>query len=139
MNLFASSAGKSSGGRTMPPIEMLLRQNDESFLHQPRCWCCRCQSHYFNCFQLKITSQPIRFRIRPTMMNRSFLLLTFLLSISSASALWGRNKECESPCVPGDESIMRPKAHGTSETPVQDNLRWGCDHDTADRIGEFSS
>ena len=27
----------------------------------------------------------------------------------------------------GDESIMSQKAHGTSEKPVQDNLRWGCD------------
>jgi len=37
-------------------------------------------------------------------------------------------------CVPGDESIMRPKAHGTSETPVQLNLRWNCDNDQANQI-----
>ena len=28
--------------------------------------------------------------------------------------------------VMGDESLMRPKAHGSSETPVQDPLRYGC-------------
>lgn len=36
--------------------------------------------------------------------------------------------------VVGEESIMKPKKHGTSETPVQKNLRWGCDYETADRI-----
>jgi len=36
--------------------------------------------------------------------------------------------------IVGPESIMKKKAHGTSETPVQDNLRWGCDFETADRI-----
>ena len=38
----------------------------------------------------------------------------------------------------GEESIMRPKAHGTSEKPVQENLRWGCDWKTADRICNFN-
>merc|ERR1711953_298077 len=31
-----------------------------------------------------------------------------------------------------------PKSHGTSNTPVQTNLRWGCDFDTADRICNFN-
>ena len=34
----------------------------------------------------------------------------------------------------GDESIMSKKEHGTSHQPVQQNLRWNCDYDTADRI-----
>ncbi|CAB9504051.1 expressed unknown protein [Seminavis robusta] len=33
---------------------------------------------------------------------------------------------------------MRKKAHGTSETPVQNPLRWGCDTKTADRIANFN-
>jgi len=33
---------------------------------------------------------------------------------------------------------MSPKAHGTSEVPVQDNLRYGCDKATADRICNFN-
>ena len=37
-----------------------------------------------------------------------------------------------------DESVMRPKAHGTCEFPAQGNLRWGCDRDTADRICCFN-
>ena len=36
--------------------------------------------------------------------------------------------------VMGDEAIMSKKAHGTSATPVQKNLRWNCDFETADRI-----
>jgi hypothetical protein len=37
-----------------------------------------------------------------------------------------------------DEEVMSTKAHGTSEKPVQKNLRWKCDYDTADRICNFS-
>lgn len=42
------------------------------------------------------------------------------------------------PCVMGDESIMSKKAHGTSNVPVQMNLRWGCDRSIADRICNFN-
>ena len=38
----------------------------------------------------------------------------------------------------GDESIMAPKAHGTSPRPVQENLRWGCDRKVADKICSFN-
>ena len=38
---------------------------------------------------------------------------------------------CVAPCVPGTEDIMKPKEHGTSHTPVQENLRWGCDGDVS--------
>jgi len=34
----------------------------------------------------------------------------------------------------GDESIMKKKANGSTEAPVQDRLRWGVDRDTAVRI-----
>ena len=34
------------------------------------------------------------------------------------------------PCIMGDESIMSKKSHGTSETPVQSDLRWNCDQKT---------
>ena len=66
------------------------------------------------------------------------------------------------PCVMGDESIMAQKSHGksisysryfvfleispnewcvftgTSETPVQEDLRWSCDAQLADRICNFN-
>lgn len=48
------------------------------------------------------------------------------------------SKKFAAPCVMGDESIMSRKAHGTSEVPVQENLRWNCDRDTADRICNFN-
>ena len=37
-----------------------------------------------------------------------------------------------------DESVMAPKAHGTTDKPVQSNLRWNCDQETADRICCFN-
>jgi hypothetical protein len=36
------------------------------------------------------------------------------------------------------ESLMSVKAHGTSEFPVQKNLRWQCDENTADRICNYN-
>lgn len=47
-------------------------------------------------------------------------------------------KSYPKPCVMGDVSIMSKKAHGTSHVPVQENLRWGCDRSTADRICNFN-
>mmetsp|Transcript_39221 Transcript_39221/g.78533 ORF Transcript_39221/g.78533 Transcript_39221/m.78533 type:complete len:248 (+) Transcript_39221:2-745(+) len=38
----------------------------------------------------------------------------------------------------GDESIMAPKAHGTTANPVQSKLRWGCDVKLADNICSFN-
>ena len=40
--------------------------------------------------------------------------------------------------VMGDESIMSPKTHGTSTVPVQEDLRYGCDRELADRICNFN-
>eukprot|EP00984_Skeletonema_dohrnii_P014597 scaffold6149_cov90-Skeletonema_dohrnii-CCMP3373.AAC.2 len=42
------------------------------------------------------------------------------------------------PAVMGPESIMSKKAHGTSATPVQENLRWNVDRSVADRICNFN-
>jgi hypothetical protein len=61
------------------------------------------------------------------------LLLTALLG-----SLPGVHSECSAPCIPGSEDIMKAKEHGTSHTPVQENLRWGCDGDTADRICNYN-
>ena len=33
---------------------------------------------------------------------------------------------------------MSPKAHGTTEKPVQENLRWSCDRKVADKICSFN-
>ena len=38
----------------------------------------------------------------------------------------------------GTESLMSPKAHGTSPVPVQSSLRWSCDGATADRICNYN-
>ena len=40
--------------------------------------------------------------------------------------------------VMGEASIMATKAHGTSQTPVQSELRYGCDPKLADRICNFN-
>ena len=47
------------------------------------------------------------------------------------------SKEAKYPIL-GDESIMSQKAHGTSQTPVQKDLRYGCDQKIADKICNFN-
>lgn len=42
------------------------------------------------------------------------------------------------PTVMGDESIMSPKKYGTSDVPVQENLRWGADRKVADNICNYN-
>jgi hypothetical protein len=37
-----------------------------------------------------------------------------------------------------EESVMSTKAHGTSDKPVQEELRWNCDFTVADRICNFN-
>lgn len=61
-------------------------------------------------------------------------------SISSTSLnMFGMGKkDFGGSCVMGEESLMSDKAHGTSETPVQKDLRWNCDNATADRICNFN-
>lgn len=41
------------------------------------------------------------------------------------------------PIVCGEE-VMSAKAHGTTEKPVQENLRWNCEWKTADKICSFN-
>ena len=42
------------------------------------------------------------------------------------------------PIIGSNKTIMNRKAHGTSETPVQQTLRWNVDRKTADRICNFN-
>ena len=42
------------------------------------------------------------------------------------------------PCVMGDESIMAKKKFGSSDVPVQANLRWNCDRAKADEICNYN-
>ena len=40
--------------------------------------------------------------------------------------------------ITATEEVMSQKKHGTSDKPVQKDLRWKCDYDTADRICNFN-
>jgi hypothetical protein len=70
------------------------------------------------------------------------MLAILISSIGSSHASPPQSNQqpgyCRDPCVPGTEDIMSIKAHGTSETPVQTPLRWGCDEEAADRICNFN-
>ncbi|MEM1010070.1 MAG: hypothetical protein AAGJ35_13825, partial [Myxococcota bacterium] len=68
--------------------------------------------------------------------QRSTLMSTQEIRGCQTPQTW-QPKQGELPII-GDESIMSPKAHGTSACPVQDPLRYGCDRDIADRICNFN-
>jgi peptide methionine sulfoxide reductase MsrB len=50
---------------------------------------------------------------------------------STQASASGYPLECE-------ESVMSQKAHGTSDKPVQNKLRWNCDVQKADKICNFN-
>lgn len=66
----------------------------------------------------------------------------FLSSASSTPAFFtsATSTTLQSQTLPvlGEESIMSPKKHGTSTSPVQPNIKWDCDISTADRICNFN-
>ena len=45
---------------------------------------------------------------------------------------------CTGYPIYGEESLMSGKAHGTSDKPVMDSLRWNCDWKKADQIVNFN-
>jgi len=53
-----------------------------------------------------------------------------------ASPSWQMSFEL--PVRMGDEYMMVPRGHGTSNQPVQKDLRWRCDFDLADDICNFN-
>jgi hypothetical protein len=71
-----------------------------------------------------------------------FRMAACRLNATSADTPAGLSDGCRgAPLVPGqklplagEESLMKPKAHGTTETGVKPQLRWGCDVRLADRI-----
>ena len=66
------------------------------------------------------------------------ILLLSTALLGHLPGVFPHQQPCEKPCVPGTEEIMKQKAHGTSETPVQENLRFDCDWKTADRICNYN-
>lgn len=76
-----------------------------------------------------------------TITTSSSMLLT--QGVSSVSAAQENASGGTGPVVGGklrlgDEDIMTPKAHGTSEVPVQDSLRYGVSNKLADKICNFN-
>lgn len=60
------------------------------------------------------------------------------LRMNLFDALTSSAKRYGPPVVMGEEELMSQKAHGTSATPVQKDLRWSCRDDLADQICNFN-
>ncbi|KAK1747452.1 hypothetical protein QTG54_001415 [Skeletonema marinoi] len=57
---------------------------------------------------------------------------------TSASAFGGVKADEKGPLVYGDDSIMSPKEHGTTASPVQPDLRYGVSNKLADKISSYN-
>lgn len=104
-----------------------------------------CGQRYFAALDLHPTNPRKQLLVTKLKMPSSKMWLQVVLggALLFGSALFGKlpgtsAESCAYPCIPGSEDIMKPKEHGTSHTPVQENLRWGCDYDTADRICNYN-
>eukprot|EP00551_Chaetoceros_affinis_P011387 CAMPEP_0203678362 /NCGR_PEP_ID=MMETSP0090-20130426/31664_1 /ASSEMBLY_ACC=CAM_ASM_001088 /TAXON_ID=426623 /ORGANISM="Chaetoceros affinis, Strain CCMP159" /LENGTH=239 /DNA_ID=CAMNT_0050545569 /DNA_START=26 /DNA_END=745 /DNA_ORIENTATION=- len=85
--------------------------------------------------------------------RRSFLQKSITTAVSTAAVLTGGVVNNPMPALAsedtsgitiggklrmGDESIMAPKNHGTSEVPVQESLRYGVSNKLADKISNYN-
>lgn len=67
-------------------------------------------------------------------MARRAIVCLLSLPCATAALLGGLfKKNYGGMCVMGEEEIMCKKAHGTSATPVQQDLRWQCAPQIADK------
>lgn len=92
-------------------------------------------------YSFKYVVLSVFFILKNKRQMRAFVLHLFsVLSLVSCNAASWFNQDpgCTKPCIQGDESIMSQKEHGTSRTPVQSPLRWGCDDKVADQICNFN-
>jgi len=81
-----------------------------------------------------LVSSLIASQSRGFAFSRSGLSSSVSRSILKMSASGG----AQTLPIKAGEEVMSPKEHGTSEKPVQQELRWGCDFQTADRICNFN-
>jgi len=64
--------------------------------------------------------------------------LGFVAALIAAWRFRNQPAKAESFPVQGNEDIMKPKAHGSTDFPVQEALRWNVDRSTADRICSYN-
>jgi hypothetical protein len=82
----------------------------------------------------------IHFFSPPSFNSFSLLsLLSFIQTISLTPPLSSLSSQAATKYpIRGSEEMMKKKAHGTSDSPVQSNLKYGCDVALADRICNFN-
>ena len=68
----------------------------------------------------------------------TFMAVMLVLGVSAMTS--GPAASCDDGTIPvcGDEILMEKKAHGTCPKAVMDNLMYGADKDTADRISCYN-
>lgn len=86
-----------------------------------------------------LSSTCVAFSVTHTPSSRSVSSSSLNMGLLDFLGLGGgKAAGFDGSCVMGEESIMSPKSHGTSEVPVQEDLRWDCDVKVADNICNFN-
>ena len=92
------------------------------------------RAHHQPKVTLPQSKQPVDESSRRSFLQSAGLVVaTSLLTPTKSNAL-----EVGGKIQYGDESIMSPKAHGTSAKPVQDDLLYGVSNKLADKITNFN-
>lgn len=68
--------------------------------------------------------------------RRAWVKETFVGALSWQMAR--KLAEAQTQLVKGDETLMSPKSHGTTVSPVQTDLRFNVDRSLADRICSYN-
>jgi len=84
-----------------------------------------------------LSSDCVAFSVNQTP-SRSVPSSSLNMGLLDFLGLGGGKAGFDGSCVMGEDSIMSPKSHGTSEVPVQEDLRWDCDVKVADNICNFN-
>ncbi|MGK3745445.1 MAG: peptide methionine sulfoxide reductase MsrB [Bacillariaceae sp.] len=74
----------------------------------------------------------------PAAFSRTSAASTNATQRNMFNRLFGANTISSEYPIMAEESVMSQKGHGTSQSPVQKELRWNCDNETADRICNFN-
>eukprot|EP00980_Cylindrotheca_fusiformis_P028560 scaffold22610_cov115-Cylindrotheca_fusiformis.AAC.13 len=81
----------------------------------------------------------VAFNAKPDTSRRNFLAsTTTIATLTVLSPLKAPATDVGGKIKYGDESIMAPKAHGTSEAPVQSDLLYGVSEKLADKICNYN-
>jgi len=88
--------------------------------------------------QLSTSDEGSRRSFLTNLVATAAVLPSLVLSNPTSASAFGFKADDKGPLVYGDDSIMSPKEHGTTASPVQPDLRYGVSNKLADKISSYN-